>query len=511
MNRKQLATKSSITSVSMQLITVIVTFVIRKMFVQYIGIAYLGITTVLTDVLNMLSLSELGVQSAIVFRLYKPLVDNDQDKINEIISLLRTIYKIIGLFIFIVGMILLPFIKYMISDVNVSNQVMYISFVILLTATCSSYLLSYKRALIYADQKHYIISLADGSVAIFCGMLRIISIIVFDNLYLYLFVSFVQNILSNLLLEIYCKKHYRWLYTQGEIGGALKRSIYNDTKNLFAGKLASFIYGSTDNLIISTFISTIAVGYIGNYKSVTNVIKIVMNYMFLPIQPMIGNYLETETKSASCILYDKYLFIRYCVACVFLIPLLLLTQGIIKAWLGAPYLLEWDIVFLILIDLYLSCIQGPAGEYITALGWFRFDRDISLIGATANILFSLCLIHGMGIKGVLIGTIISQIIMWLGKVSVVSNKFFCFTKKEIIKNYLTEIFRILLFSIIVLICKIILRCINLPDNIWGLGIQFVVIEVVVVLQIVLVYIKSDKKKYLVELFYDIKKMTAFLN
>lgn len=506
MNRKQIATKSSIISVSMQLLTIAVTFIIRKIFICYIGIVYLGLTTVLTDVLNMLSLSELGVQSAIVFRLYKPLIDNDQKTINEIMLLLKRIYKAIGLFIFGTGVILLPCLKYMISNVNISNQAIYLSFVILLVATCSSYFLSYRRALIYADQKHYIISLADGIVSILCGILRIIIIIVFNSLYFYLFVSLVQNIASNILLERYCKKHYRWLRTQGEIRSALRRSIYNDTKNVFASKLAGFVYGSTDNLIISAFISTVMIGYIGNYKSVTNVIKIVMNYMFLPIQPMIGNYLETEKKSASRILYDKYLFIRYIVACVLLIPLLLLTQGIIKAWLGAQYLLEWDIIFLIITDLYFSCIQGPAGEYITALGWFRFDRNISLIGAAANLLFSLRLIHEWGIKGVLIGTIISQMIMWQGKVFVILNKFFHFSKKEIIKNYLTEIFRILLFGIIFITCKIILECINLPDSIWGLSLQFVLIEVVVVLQIVLVYMRSRKRKYLVELFCDIKEM-----
>lgn len=504
MNRGQLAVKSSIISVSMQFITIVSTFIIRKVFIQYIGVDYLGITGVLTDVLNMLSLSELGVQSAIVFRLYKPLANHDKEKINEIVSLLKSIYKIVGLFIFVAGVISLPFLKYMISNVTVSNRIICIAFAILLISVCCSYFLSYKRALIYADQKQYIISFIDGGIALLCGILRIISIVVFCNFYTYLFVSVVQNVLSNLFLGIYCKKHYVWLSTKVEVGVTLKRGIYKDTKHVFASKLAGFIYGSTDNLIISALISTTAVGYIGNYKSVTNVVKIVMSYMFLPIQPMIGNYLETKKKSASSELYDKYLFVRYISSCILLIPLLLLTQGIIRIWLGEYYLLEWDIVFLIVVDLYFSCIQGPAGEYITALGWFRYDRNINLLGAVLNILFSLFWINKLGIKGVLIGTVISQIIMWLGKVYIVLIRFFHFSKKEIIKRVLTELIRVFLFGAIFVSCTIIFECINLTDNFWGLGLQFVIIEATVVFFIALVYMKAYNGRHLRELFRNLK-------
>ncbi len=504
MNRKELITKNSIASVSAQLITIIATFVVRKILIQYIGIEYLGLNTVLLDVLNMLSLSELGVQTAIVFRLYKPLAYDDKEKINEIILLLKKIYRIVSLIIFCAGVGFLPFAKKVIKDVSISEQTIYISFFILLISICSSYLLSYKRALLYADQKQYVISIVEGGITFLCSIMRIISIIVGRSFYLYLSVSIIQNIFSNLLLEIYCKKRYTWLSTKGAVSTLLKKNIYADIKNVFAGKLAGFIYGSTDNLLISSIISTVAVGYVGNYKSVTNVAKIVMSYMFLPMQPMIGNYLETEDKKSAYTLFDKYSFVRYVTACISLIPLLLFTQGIIKEWIGEEYLLEWIIVCFISVDLYFSCIQGPAGEYIIALGWFRYDRNINLLGTVANIFVSLVLINSLGIKGVLIGTIISQIVMWAGKECIVLVNFFQFSYKRLLKDLGKEGIRMFLFWVIFMSCNVILKYVDVPGNIFGLVLQFVIAEMLIILLIFLFYIRSNQGKFILEIIKNLK-------
>ena len=135
----------------------ILSFVLRTVFIYTLGIQYTGVSSVFTDILTMLSLSELGISTAIATALYKPLHDKDNSKIRKLMKFYKNAYRYIAIFIFIVGILLLPFLKYLITDIPDIKENIYLIFIFYMMKTSISYLFVYKSTILNADQKQYVV------------------------------------------------------------------------------------------------------------------------------------------------------------------------------------------------------------------------------------------------------------------------------------------------------------------------------------------------------------------
>ena len=447
MNRKKVIMRNSIIGTVTQVFQMLMSFIIRKIFIRYIGIEYLGINAVLTEILEMLSLTEFGVQNAIIFRLCKPLLANDIDVVSEIIFLLRKLYYIIGSVILVTGFCLFPFLKYIITNVEVSMSAVYIAYFILLLSSVLTYYMGYWRTLLYADQGQYILSTIDAVVNFVASILRIGVIVYFKSFYLYIFIVLCKNTISNLIVTRYTQKKYLGLKSDIVISKELKRNILKDVKNIFAGKAAGYVYSSTDNLVISTIIGTVDVGYIGNYKSITTAANTVMTNIFLSMQPMVGNYVASESNEKAYDFFEKYSFIRFFIACMLLIPLINTIEQFIVWWIGSEYVLNRSIPMLIIIDIYISIVHGSTGEFILAKGLFSYERTMGIIGAIVNIFTSIIGTFILGLEGVLLGTVISQIIMWAGRSIIVHKYCFAYNNKYFFRYWIKEIQFFIIFMV----------------------------------------------------------------
>ena len=149
-------------------------FVCRMVFVQCLSADYLGVNGLFTNILAMLSLAELGVGGAIVFALYKPLASNDQEKIASLMKIYAKAYRIIGAVIFVVGLILMPFIDLIIQEQPNISESIYLLYVINLFNTASSYFFSYRSSLLIAAQRNYIVSGVNYAVTILQSILQMI-------------------------------------------------------------------------------------------------------------------------------------------------------------------------------------------------------------------------------------------------------------------------------------------------------------------------------------------------
>ena len=200
---------SSTISMAAQVIYLLVNFVLRRFFIQYFGMEILGINGVLADVLNTLSLAELGIQSAITFRLYEPLAKGRMDEVNEIVTLFRKLYWLIGCFFIVAGFVCMPFLGLVVKDVQLSMGYIRIAFFLQLMVSASTYFLAYKRTLLYADQKQYLCSLVDIVCNIGFAAAKFGIIICTGNYFFYLTVQIIQNVISNLIVHVICKRQYQ--------------------------------------------------------------------------------------------------------------------------------------------------------------------------------------------------------------------------------------------------------------------------------------------------------------
>lgn len=435
---KVLLLKNCSTGLVSQVMTLIFQFLTRSLFIRYIGIELLGVYSTFTSVLSTLSLAELGFQTAIVFSLYKPLAQRDEQQINDIVNVFRFVYDCIGAFFILASLALLPFLKYILTGITVTNA-LYLYFLIQAFSSACTYFLAYKRALLYADQKDYISKIIDMAVNVIANILQIIAMVYFKDYLLYLVLKLMQVIVSNIWVHWVCARLYPFLKRE-KINFTLLRSLFSNVKNVFAGKIATYVYSSTDSLVISAFISTVQVGYLVNYTTISQQLKTLISGLLNPITPMIGNVLATDSEGESKEgAFKLYAVMRVLIAMMIVVPFCVLINDFIAMWVGAEYILPASVVVLLVMDLYIHFVHSVNVDFINAAGLFREDRDNEIIAAVLNITLSILGAKTIGLAGVLLGTVVSQMWFWFGRSYVVFKLCLQADKEDYLKYWLKNI------------------------------------------------------------------------
>lgn len=486
---------SSISFIS-QICSLLFTFATRKVFLWTLGVELLGITNTFLSVLNTLSLAELGFETAVVYNLYEPLNRGDTKRISAIISVYKRIYMFVAIFILIVSIICLPILKYILNGIKITS-IIYLYFLLQAANSIVSYLLAYKRTLIYADQKEYICQVIDLICNVCCSLLRILVLIFFKSFILYLLSQILQTFLSNILIYIRCKKMYPFLNLK-KFDINIFKEMFESVKQVFASKIAYFINNSTDNIVISMMISTVTVGYFTNYTTITSTIKRLVLSIMRPISPIIGGMLseqEIDGKKKESIFF-LYTHMGYILALIVIIPTMILLNDFIAFIYGIPYILQNYVVILIAMDLYVNFVHRVCCDYINGAGLFKYDKYIEFLGAFINIVISVLLASKFGIFGVLLGTVLSSVVFWVGR-SFVACKY-CLDME--LYNYLLywvkNIYSLIAFFIIYIITKEIYVKFLLIDSfvvrflISGIITEFIIISLYMILFILF---KEQKK------------------
>ena len=412
MNRGTIAIRNSTVSLLTQILTIVLQFATRSVFIRYLGVELLGLSSTFASLLSTLSLAELGFQSAVVFNLYTPLASHDQDTISKIVSIYRVIYRFIGILFIIASICCLPLLKYVIKGIAVTNLVRCV-FLIQAANTASTYFLSYKRSVLYADQQEYLSNLTDAAVNIVGNVIQIVLTVWLRSYVVYLLVRLAQTIAGNLIVHYLCTRKYPYLRRMPVDRQIMKR-IVHQVKDIFFGKLAGYVYSSTDSLVISAFVGTVQVGFLNNYVMITSSIRTLANSITGPITPIIGNLLaDSQDKQSQRSVFDSYTFVRFLLAGLTAAPIIVLADFFIGMWLGTEYLMSRSVVILLAADLYIHIVHSSCCDYITGSGLFAFDRKVSMLGAGINLVTSVLLVNRLGISGVLIGTVVSQFVFWL--------------------------------------------------------------------------------------------------
>lgn len=217
-----------------QLIKIFFTFVTRYFFVKYIGVETLGINSTFSSVLGTLALADLGFQTAVAFRLYQPLNENNEAKVNDILNVFRVVYTAVGTFFLVATFLLLPFLRFILSDITINFNI-YLYFILQSVASASSYFIAYKRVLLYANQKDYVAKIIDLLVLSALNVIQCICLMTFKNYYIYLILKILESIISNLIVNGYCHKAYPYLKKILSIGKHL-RKLYRMLKMCLPGK-----------------------------------------------------------------------------------------------------------------------------------------------------------------------------------------------------------------------------------------------------------------------------------
>lgn len=444
-------------------IKIILTFIARTIFIKYLGTEFLGLDGLYTNILSILSITELGLQSAIIFSLYKPILETNTSKIKAIMYIYRKCYFYIGCIIAIIGMGIMPFLPRIVnSDYNFGN--LYFIFFLYLLQTLSTYwALAYKESMLIADQKKYKIVALSNLILVLKFIMQVISLIVYKSFEGYVISGIVTTIARNLIVSYIVNKNYPYLKHYN--GEKLEKSEKVDlSKNVFGMslyKISSTVMNSTDNIIISTFVSLSITGIYSNYLLIVSNLKMAINMLFSSITASIGNLCAEGNKNRSEFIFRCVNFLNFWIYGFAAICLYSLLNPFIIVWIGEKYIFSNLIVMLIVLNFATEGLQNAVILYKDACGLFWKGKIRPVLSALLNIVISVILVKLIGIAGVILGSIISRMITtwWFDGYLVYKNAFNMSPKK-----YYFRYFKSLL---IICFTTLIIELICLPIHING--------------------------------------------
>lgn len=399
-----------------QLFITLLEFAVRTVFIKTLGSAYLGINGLFTNILSMLSLANLGIGSAIVYRLYKPIAFNDEKRVRVLLKFYKLAYRLIGVVVLTLGLLLIPFLPKLIKDydslagLGINAVLLFCLF--LLRSVCSYLFLAYRTTVISANQKRYILDIIHVVSIIVTSILQIVVLLLFKNFIVYTAIAILSAILNSLIGGIIAKKRYPQFFVREteSLSKAEIRDMLEDCGALFLYKVNTVVVKASDNLVLSAFIGIKEVGRYSNYILFYRTCVNILNKVFNAFRHSMGNLFATES------IEKQYKFFNIC---NFLTALLFGTAGVgvtvcanelIEAWIGKSYVIPQPLPILIGIELLFAGVVVNLGQTRSVSGVFRQAWYRPLIGIIVNIVVSIVLVQVWGINGVVLGTIASYVL-----------------------------------------------------------------------------------------------------
>ncbi|MGE7182762.1 lipopolysaccharide biosynthesis protein [Peribacillus sp. NPDC006672] len=485
-----------------QVIILLIGFITRKIFLMILDSTYLGINSLFGNIISIISLAELGVSSAIIYHLYKPIADNNSKEITKLMNLYKKVYRIIALVITIIGLLFIPFLEYVVKDSTFSLGYLRIIFCIFLFDTVVSYFFSYKRSMIFADQKNYIVIINDTIFKILTAIVNIVILILTKDFILYLLSSTVLKVLNNITIALIADMKYPYIKNNDKLEKEKTKKIFKNIKDIFINKLSWTVTSATDSIIISMYFNLSIIGMIANYNLIILSIQNLVVKLLDSTQASIGDLLVKGKKEYIYMILKRLSLLAFFIASFFGLSLIFLSSPFISIWLGGQYLISNDIIIVLILNFFFLVLRTPLWQMVGVSGLFRQERNIALIGTIANLIVSIVLVKYIGLIGVFLGTLLSILIQIGLKVPLFFNNFLLMKAREYFKTLLK-------FIILFFIEFLIIYYVSLLINIENRYFEFIVLALICMCIPntinYLVFRNSEEYKYLKSLAENIVK------
>lgn len=411
-SRTSIIAKNSTYSVICHCLTMVLQFVVRTFFIKCLTIEYVGIQGLFSNLLLILSLADLGMVNAMNFSLYKPLADDNLDKVAQLMAFFRKIYKIIAIIVLLLGLGIMPFISYFITEKPSIPESIYLIFLFFVFNSAISYLFAYKQTLITADQKKYVISVYTLIVNVIIFTLQCLFLYITRSFYSFLILMIIGTIVTNLIIAKKCDNLYPTITCSDirPIDSLEKKKIFSDIKALFLYRIGGVILNGTSNILISKFFGLVLVGLCSNVYFLVNAINNIILQALNSFLATLGNLNAVEDDVHKVNAFFKtslFCFWLYGFICL---GLFLFMNNFITIWIGSQYQLDNIILFSIIFVFYMDGVGFPLYAYRSTMGLFTLVRFAPLIASVINIALALFLKNIIGVAGIYIAIAITRFI-----------------------------------------------------------------------------------------------------
>lgn len=414
-SRTKNSTLNVLTSFCGQILLILLRFATRTVFIATLGKTYLGINGYFSDIINMLSLTELGFDTAINFKLYKPLAEHDEKRVRVLMNFYKMAYRGVGMAILGIGLLLIPLLPYLIQDystlvdIGINGTLVFILF---LLQSVSSYLFfAYRAAIMQANQKKYILDIADYSVIILTNLVQILVLIFLRNFIVYTIVVIVFNVLQNLLNAIITQKYYPeyFIKERDKLSREEVRDLFKDCGALFIYKINGTVLKASDNIVLGAFAGLTVVGLYSNYLMIYTSLRSFLIRFYTAVKASTGNLFATEGAEKKYRFFETMNYITIILYGTAAVGVSVCANEFIQIWVGVEYVIPQPFPILIGIEILISGLKQNLSQIRTVTGAFRQMWYRPLIGVIINIVVSIALVQVWGIYGVIVGTIVADL------------------------------------------------------------------------------------------------------
>lgn len=409
---KSSRTKNSIRNITFsfgyQVLVLILGFINRTIFINILGVNYLGISGLFSDILSMLSLADLGFGVALTYSMYKPLAENDYRRLAGLTDLYKKVYRIIALAVSLIGLALVPFLKYLVHlSKPIPNLQLY--YILFLANTVASYLVVYKTSILTADQKDYMLSKYRSIFSFFQTVFMTLFLWLTHNYTVYLCVQVFFTYAVNFYCSYIAEKEYPFIKEKVELPFSEVKEIFRNLYSVFLYKISGVLLNATDNTLISVLVNTTMVGYYSNYSMIITNVTNLINTLFYSLTASLGNLVVKEKAKRRYQVFQMIQSVSIILSTICICGFTFLIQDFIRLWLGNKFVLDYPILIAIIINFYLSIILLPIWVYREATGLYQQTKYIMVITALINLVLSIWWGRIFGVAGILLASAVARL------------------------------------------------------------------------------------------------------
>ncbi len=394
-----------------QMLSLLISFGVRTVFIYQLGATYLGISGLFGNILSLLSFAELGFGQAIIYALYKPIAEDDQEKIGALMALFRKVYLWMFVIVASLGLVLTPFLQFFIKN-NVDIPHFHLIYILYVLSSAASYLFAYKKSLLFASQRTYVATTISYWFLFIGATLQIVVLCIWQNFILYLIVQILNTIIQDIVISHKTDKLYPYLKQTRNSKLPLEElnSIKKNVRALIIYKVGTLSLNSTDNIIISKFVGLLQVGFFSNYWLLSISVSGFLSTIFSNITASIGHLNATETTEAKTKMFFNINMATFWFYGISSICLYTCMTPFILLWVGEYYALSDATSFIIAFNQFIGGMLFASFNYRQTMGLFVQGKLRPVISAVLNIIISIILALYFGLPGVLWGTAITRLL-----------------------------------------------------------------------------------------------------
>ena len=408
-------------SIGAQLVTILMHFLVRTVFIRTLGKSYLGVSGLFSNILSMLSLAELGVGSAIIFKLYKPIAEDDRHRITVLVKFYKKVYQFIGVAVTVIGISLIPFLPVLIKDYERLERLHInaaLIFILYLSKSVASYLFfAYKSSIIKANQKEYLLNIIGYFFTVLTAVAQIISLLIYPSFTIYVSIMVIQVIVQNMICARLADRMYPYINDKvdDKLDKAEVLEVFKDCGALLLYKMNAVVLKTTDNIVLSMFIGLDIVAVYSNYYILYNTLNSLFNKIFNSVSHSLGNLHASDTTGKEYRVFETTMLITAIIGGTAGAGVCVVSNELINTWIGSEWVIKQPFSVFMGIEIFTNAYRIGLSKFRTTMGLFQQKKFRPLLGMIINIVLSVALVRPLGIVGVLLATIVAEwsTMMWL--------------------------------------------------------------------------------------------------